>query len=144
MPAMSYDLDQKVFQALKPGIAQLDDWKGAASGIADYVATWGVERFWAMSRSSVLKGGGLPDASSGNADQKRYFAWGVARVVLCQIAGADLRIQPEMTTDQFQTQFRDLGFNQQVLMTDLLIEIADAIQFWTMRITDAQASKTPV
>jgi len=60
MPAMSYDLDQKVFQALKPGIPQLEDWKGAASGIADYVATWGVERFWAMSRSSVLRGGVYP------------------------------------------------------------------------------------
>jgi hypothetical protein len=144
MPATSYDLDQKVFQALTPGIAQLDAWKGVASGIADYVATWGVERFWAMSRSPVSRGGGIPEAGSGNADQRRYFAWGVARVVLCQIAGADLRIQPDMTTDQFQTQFQDLGFNQQVLMTDLLIEIADAIQFWTMRITDAQASQTPV
>jgi len=144
MPVMSYDLDQKVFQALSPGKDQLGEWKGVASGIADYVATWGVERFWAMSRSPVLKGGGTPDAGAGDADQRRYFTWAVARVVLCQIVGGDLGIKPEMTTDQFQAQFRELEFNQQVLMTDLLIEIADAIQFWTMRLDDAQASRSQV
>jgi hypothetical protein len=37
-----------------------------------------------------------------------------------------------------------LNFNQQVLLTDLLIEISDTIQFWTMRIKDAKESKSVV
>jgi hypothetical protein len=48
-----------------------------------------------------------------------------------------------MTTDAFQNQFRELDFNQQVLLTDLLIEISSAIQFWTMRLKDAFDSNTP-
>jgi hypothetical protein len=35
-----------------------------------------------------------------------------------------------------------LDFNQQVLLTDLLMEIAEAIQFWTMRLKDARESGT--
>jgi hypothetical protein len=31
-----------------------------------------------------------------------------------------------------------LTFNQQVLMSDLLITIAETIQFWTMRLKDAE------
>lgn len=143
MPVISYELDREVFQLLKPGSEQLEDWQGAASGIADYVASWGVERFWAMSRSLVLRGGGIPDAATGNEDRRRYFAWVVARVVLCRIVGTDLIIREDMNTEQFQNRFRELDFNQQVLLTDLLIEIADTIQFWTMRMKDARDSRTP-
>ncbi len=144
MPVSSYELDREVFQLLKPGENQLEDWQGAASGIADYVASWGVERFWAMSRSQALLGGRMPDAATGSDDEKRYFAWGVARVVLCRIVGNDLQINERMTTEQFQNRFRDLTFNQQVVLTDLLMEISDTIQFWTMRLKDAHKCNTQV
>jgi hypothetical protein len=142
MPVSSYELDREVFQLLKLGKEQLDTWQGVASGIGDYVASWGVERFWAMSRSQALLGGRIPDAAAGSEDERRYFAWGVARVVLCKIIGNDLRIREDMTTDQFQNRFRELNFNQQVLVTDLLIEISNTIQFWTMRLKDARDSNT--
>lgn len=144
MPVSSYELDREVFQLLKDGKEQLDNWQGAASGIADYVASWGVERFWAMSRSQALLGGEMPDAATGSEEEKRYFAWGVARVVLCKIVGNDLRINERMTTEEFQNRFRDLDFNQQVLLTDLLMEISDTIQFWTMRLKDAKDCNTQV
>ncbi|MEB3830788.1 hypothetical protein [Phormidium sp. CCY1219] len=143
MPVCSYELDREVFRLLNPGVNRLDDWQGAASGIADYVASWGVERFWAMSRSQRLLGGQLPDAAEGSEEERRYFAWSVARVVLCKIAGNELRIRENMSTDNFQERFRDLDFNEQVLLTDLLIEIAEAIQFWTMRLKDARDSGSP-
>lgn len=144
MPVSSYELDREVFQLLKSGFEQLETWQGAASGIADYVASWGVERFWAMSRSQVLLGGALPNAATGSEEELRYFAWSVARVVLCRIVGDNLRIRQNMTTEEFQNQFRELDFNQQVLLTDLLMEISDNIQFWTMRIKDAKDSSTQV
>ncbi len=137
MSVIHYDLDAKVFEQLNVGNDTISQWKGRASGMADYVATWGIERFWAMSRSPVLLGGGLPDANQGNDEQRRYFAWGVARVVLCQIVGNDLQIKADMDTATFQNRFRQLCFNQQVLLTDLLIEISDTIQFWAMRMSDA-------
>lgn len=138
MSVIFYDLDAKVFEQLNVGSNTIGDWKGRASGIADYVASWGVERFWAMSRSPALLGGGIPDANQGNDEQRRYFAWGVARVVLCQIVGNDLQINANMDTAEFQARFRQLNFNQQVLLTDLLIEISDTIQFWAMRMSDAR------
>ncbi len=149
MGIVFYELDPLVFQELQKGINSDDlkntfeQWQGAASEIADYVATWGIERFWAMSRSPVLKGGDIPDANSGKENQRRYFAWGVARVVLCQIC-LELKIHQEMTTEDFQKRFQDLKFNQQVLLIDLLMEIADTIQFWTMRIKDATVSNRSV
>ncbi|KKD37829.1 hypothetical protein [Limnoraphis robusta] len=142
---VSYELDREVFQLLKAGagsIEQIKQWQGAASGIADYVSNWGVVRFWAMSRSLRLLNGEIPDANEGSDEQRRYFAWGVARVVLCKIVGNDLNIRSNMTTDEFQERFQNLNFNEQVLLTDLLIEIADTIQFWTMRLKDAKNSKT--
>ncbi|MCT7977597.1 hypothetical protein [Laspinema olomoucense] len=142
MPVQPYELDREVFNLLNPGVEQLKDWQGAASGIADYVASWGVERFWAMSRSQRLLGGQLPNAAVGSEQERRYFAWSVARVALCKIAGTELAINPEMNTDQFQTRFRQLNFNQQVLLTDLLMEISETIQFWTMRLKDAKESNT--
>jgi len=144
MPVQSYELDKLVFQNLQPGQQQLRDWKGKASGIADYVATWGVERFWAMSRSPLLRGGDVPDPNQGTDDQRSYFAWGVARVVLCDILGSELNIQANMTTEDFQNRFSQLNFRQQVLLSDLLIEISDTIQFWTMRIADANENNSPV
>ncbi|PSO60200.1 MAG: hypothetical protein BRC36_14340 [Cyanobacteria bacterium QH_2_48_84] len=116
MAVDTYKLDLKVFENLQPGQQQLKDWKGKASGIADYVATWGVEQ------------------------QRSYFSWGVARVVLCDILGNELNISKDMPTANFQEQFAQLNFKQQVLLTDLLIEIAETIQFWTMRMDDANQS----
>lgn len=144
MGVQTYELDKKVFQQLQPGQAQLGDWKGKASGIADYVATWGLERFWAMSRSPLLRGGDVPDPNQGTDDQRSYFAWGVARVVVCEILGTDLQIDATMTTQQFQQRLGNLNFRQQVLLSDLLIEIAESIQFWTMRIADAEENNSNV
>jgi hypothetical protein len=144
MSVIHYDLDQRIFAQLNIGANRLNDWQGAASGIADYVANWGVERFWAMSRSSILRGGITPNFEAATDEQRRYFAWGVARIVLCQIIGGDLQINDAMTTEQFQERFRNLNFNQQVLLTDLLIEISETIQFWTMRIKDAQEAHSLV
>jgi hypothetical protein len=144
MPVSSYELDQEVFRLLKEGRAQLDNWQGAASEIADYVASWGVERFWAMSRSPVLRGGAIPEAGQGSEEQRRYFPWAVARVVLCSIVRDDLGIKDTMTTEEFQNRFRQLNFNQQVLLTDLLIEISLAIQFWTMGMKDVKDSGNSV
>lgn len=139
MAVEHYDLDRRVFHRLQAGIQHLQEWQGAASGIADYVATWGLERFWSMSRSPVLKDGAMPDPREGDKDkQRRYFAWGVARIVLGEIAGAELGIRGDMTTNEFQERLRQLTFNQQVLMSDLLIAISETIQFWTMRLKDAQ------
>ena len=140
MAVDTYKIDLKVFENLQPGQQQLKDWKGKASGIADYVATWGVERFWAMSRSPLVRGGNLPDPNQGNEKQRSYFSWGVARVVLCDILGNELNISKDMPTANFQQQFAQLNFKQQVLLTDLLIEIAETIQFWTMRMDDANQS----
>lgn len=142
MAVEHYDLDRRVFTQLNKGADHLNDWQGAASGIADYVATWGLERFWSMSRSMALIGGEIPAAGQGNNEQRRYFAWGVARVVLAEIVGAELQVRGDMTTDQFQERLRNLTFNQQVLMSDLLIAIAETIQFWTMRLKDAKNAGT--
>lgn len=142
MPVETYELDKLVFQNLQQGKSQLRNWKGKASGIADYVATWGVERFWAMSRSPQLLGGHVPSADQGNEEQRSYFAWGVARVVLCNILGKELNIKADMTTQQFQERFSELDFHQQVMMANLLMEIAETIQFWTMRIDDAQKNNS--
>lgn len=140
MPVSSYDLDRRVFRLLNGGMNEFETWQGAASGIADYAASWGIERFWAMSRSPAVLGGQIPDSTSGNEEERRYFAWSVARQVLCEIVGTDLQIQANMTTDDFLERFRQLSFNQQVLMMDLLVEISEAIQFWTMRLKDARDS----
>jgi len=140
MTVKHYELDRLVMTELQPGATtpeQLKKWQGAASGIAEYVSSWGVERFWAMSRSPQLINGVTPDPGTGTDEQRRYFAWGVARVVLCRIVGRELRLTNAMTTAEFQSRFRDLSFNQQMLLTDLLLEIADTIQFWTMRLKQA-------
>lgn len=138
MPVSYYDLDQQVFRSLKPGINQLGQWKGKASGIADYVASWGIERFWAMSRSSRITGGAI--AEDQNQEAQSYFTWAVARIVLCEVVGNNLKINSNMTTEAFQERFAQLNFNQQVLLVDLLMEIAQTIQFWTMRIEDAHGN----
>jgi len=62
----------------------------------------------------------------------------VARIVLAEVAGAELGIRSDMTTHEFQERLGQLTFNQQVLMSDLLITIAETIQFWTMRLKDAE------
>lgn len=144
MPVTSYELDKEVFRELNRRAASLDIWKGAASGIAEYVASWGLERFWSMSRSPVLLNGELPAHDQGDeTEQQRYFAWGVARVVLCRVLGDDLQIQANMDTAAFQARLENLTYNQQILVSEVLIEIADAIQFWTMRLSDAQEAGQP-
>ena len=144
MPVTSYELDKEVFRELNRGAASLGIWRGAASGIAEYVASWGLERFWSMSRSPVLLNGELPAHDQGNeTDQRRYFAWGVARVVLCRVLGDDLQIQANMDTATFQARLENLTYNQQILVSEVLIEIADTIQFWTMRLKDAQEAGQP-
>lgn len=65
MAVEHYDLDRRVFHRLQAGIQHLQEWQGAASGIADYVATWGLERFWSMSRSMALLGGSDPGGGAG-------------------------------------------------------------------------------
>ncbi|WLT40396.1 hypothetical protein NON20_24245 (plasmid) [Synechocystis sp. B12] len=62
----------------------------------------------------------------------------MARVVLCRVLGSDLSIQANMDTVAFQARLQQLNYNQQILMSEVLIEIADTIQFWTMRLKDAQ------
>ena len=139
MSITSYELDRWILDGLKPGATseeQIKNWQGAASGIAEYVSSWGLERFWAMSRSLKLLNGEV-NINSGTDENRRYFAWGVARVTLCKIVGTNLQIQADMTTEQFQARLQQLDFNQQMLMTELLLEIADTIQFWTMRLKDA-------
>ncbi|MBK4732286.1 hypothetical protein JJD41_20800 [Oxynema sp. CENA135] len=154
-PVEFYELDREVFRLLKKGIddkrgdEHLDDWQGAASEIADYVASWGLERFWAMSRSQVLKNGKMPDPTDDADKLPWYFSWSVAREVLCKIVGTELGINYDMSTAEFQERLHGsedsnysngLNFNQQVLLTDLLMEIAHTVQFWTMRFKDARES----
>ncbi len=139
-----YDLDRQILSDLTKGATDkkaLKKWQSAASGIAEYVSSWGMERFWAMSRSLKLLNGKMPAKNiTPNREERLYFAWDVARVILCRIIGTDLQIQANMTTEQFQKRFQELNFNQQMLMTELLLEIADTIQFWTMRLKDAVQS----
>lgn len=142
MGFQGYDLDKKVFEKLQPAQEQLKNWKGKARGIADYVATWGVERFWAMSRSPLLLGGNVPSSNKEKQEKRSYFAWDVARVVLCDIIGKELKIRSDMTTEEFQDRFSQLDFQQQIVLTELLIEIAETIQFWTMRMDDAQKNNS--
>jgi hypothetical protein len=132
-----YDIDYVVFNQLSLGTDTLEQWKGKASGIADYIANWGLERFWAMSRRNVGLGG-VQLGKNAPEDTQSYFSWGVARKVFCSIAGNNLGIREDMTTQQFQERLSQLNFHQQVMMSELLIEISEAIQFWTMRISDAQ------
>ncbi len=74
----------------------------------------------------------------------RYFAWSVARITLCRILGQELQIREDMTTEQLSQRFENLNINQQTLITEMLLEIADTIQFWTMRLKDTlQASNRP-
>jgi hypothetical protein len=146
MSVKHYELDRWVLAGLMPGATskdQLKNWQGASSGIAEFVSSWGMERFWAMSLSPVVLGGGLPDANAGSEEQRRYFAWQVARTVLCRIVGSDLQIRANMTTLEFQAQFQSLNFNQQMLLTDLLLEGGDTIQFWTMRLKDTLEAGQP-
>jgi hypothetical protein len=140
MTVKNYELDRWVLEGLRPGATsqeQIKNWQGAASGIAEFVSSWGMERFWATSRSAQQLGGQITDVDGDAEDSnRRYFAWAVAREVLCRIVGNDLQIRADMTTQEFQTQFQRLNFNKQMLLTDLLLEIGDTIQFWTMRLKD--------
>jgi hypothetical protein len=77
-------------------------------------------------------------------EEKRYFAWSVARITLCRILGQELQIREDMTTEQLSQRFENLNINQQTLITEMLLEIADTIQFWTMRLKDTlQAGNRP-
>jgi hypothetical protein len=140
MSVIHYELDREVFSRLDSRKTNVDDWQGAASGIADYVTSWGIERFWATSRSVRLLGG-KPATTEEEKEKYKYFAWDVARQVLCSVVGKDLEISNDMKTADFQERLKDLDFNQQILLTDLLIEISDTVQFWTMRIKEVHSGK---
>jgi hypothetical protein len=140
MGVQNYDLDREVFRLLNEGKEQVDEWQGESSGIGDYVTSWGIERFWATSRSARLLGGKLAIAEE-DKHKYRYFAWDVARQVLCLVVGKDLEISNDMKTADFQERLKHLNFNQQILLTDLLIEISDTVQFWTMRIKEVHSGK---
>ena len=135
MPVISYGLDREVFQELEKGRKNLKEWKGKASDISDYVASWGIVRFWALSRSSKEKGG------KNTSDGKNYFAWEVARKVLCRVIDKSWEIKPGMETEMFQHEFYKLDINDQVLLAELLMEIGETIQFWTMRFSDSAERK---
>jgi hypothetical protein len=148
MSISSYELDKWVLQGLKPGATNLntlENWQGRASGIAEYVSSWGIVRFWAMSRSLKMLGGKIDiESRTVTDDEKRYFAWSVARITLCRILGQELQIREDMTTEQLSQRFENLNINQQTLITEMLLEIADTIQFWTMRLKDTlQAGNRP-
>lgn len=135
MPVIPHELDLHVFSKLnkraKPN--EFDNWKGKASDISSYVATWGVVRFWALSCSQKAKGGQL---HSGDDFNQNYYAWKVAREVLCTLVKEDIKINQDMNPIDFQETFKNLSDTQQVCLSELLIEIGDTIQFWTMRIKD--------
>ena len=127
MAVISYGLDKEVFTKLEAEKQHFKVWKAKASDISDYVATWGVVRFWALSRSKKGKDG------KDELDGKSYYAWKVAREVLCLVINHNWGIKSDVCTKHFQSQFYNLDINKQILIAELLIEIADTIQFWTMR-----------
>lgn len=138
-----YELDQRVHQKLavrSQTPEQHKQWYGKASQIAEYVSSWGMVRFWALSRSQVARGGRNAENQDGEGGEN-YFAWKVAREILCELVGNDLNIQEDLITDVFQQRFYALSFNQQVLLTDLLLEIAETIQFWSVRLKEALDEK---
>ena len=100
-----------------------------------------------MSRSYEEKEGKAGEGSHKSDDQlypndgkRKFFAWKVARLVLCEILNKSLSIKANLSTQDFNDNFEKLSTNDQVMIADLLIEISDAIQFWTMRIKDSQKS----
>ncbi len=82
-----------------------------------------------MSRSLMLLGGGILEGNNIPEEEMRYFAWSVARITLCRILGQELQIREDMTTEQLSQRFENLNINQQTLITEMLLEIADTIQF---------------
>ena len=147
-----YEIDSLVFDELEPHKSTIEHWYGKASEIGDYVATWGVLRFWVMSRSQALHGNAQDrqtssqqsqDRSDKQEDEKSYIAWAVARKVLCNIAGTHFGIAEDLDTKQFKEKFYDsnLTFNHQILLSELLIEIADAVQFWAVRFKEEHDMK---
>ena len=127
MAVISYGLDKEVFNKLDAEKQHFKVWKAKASDISDYVATWGVVRFWALSRSKKGKNG------RDESDGKSYYTWRVAREVLCLVINPSWGIKSDLNTNDFQNKFYELDVKQQILIAELLIEIADTIQFWTMR-----------
>ncbi len=137
-PVVPHDLDVQVFSRLNEKAKTKEDfdkWKGKASDIVGYVAAWGVIRFWSLSFSPKGKGGTQPSAE--NFDQN-YYAWQVAREVLCEVVDNDFGLNDQMTAKDFNQHYKDnLTGIQQVILSELLIEIGNSIQFWTMRIADS-------
>ena len=83
------------------------------------------------------------DLEAKQEDEKSYIAWAVARKVLCNIAGTHFGIAEDLDTKQFKEKFYDsnLTFNHQILLSELLIEIADAVQFWAVRFKEEHDMK---
>ena len=134
MPVVSYGLDEKVLEKLQSETKGLEakEWKGKASEISDYVATWGLVRFWALSHSTQGRGGEKSD------DGKSYLTWKIAREVLCFLVGKEFDLKPKIDAVSFKEKLKTLDFEKQVLLAELLIAIADSIQFWTMRLTEKE------
>ncbi|MCB8788993.1 hypothetical protein [Planktothrix agardhii] len=144
-----YNFDKKVFAKLNRYTKEEEfkTWQAEASNIAEYIATWGVVRFWAVSRSYEEKEGKAGDGSQKSDDQlypndgkRKFFTWKVARLVLCEVLNKKLEINANLPTQGFNDKFEKLSTNNQVMIADLLIEISYSIQFWTMRIKDSKKS----
>ncbi len=99
MAVVPHELDVEVFTKLnrRAEKEEFDKWKGKASDIAGYVASWGVIRFWSLSLSTIGKGG---QQSSGQEFDQNYYAWEVARKVLCTIVRQDMGITQGMDIKQ--------------------------------------------
>ena len=132
MAVIAYGLDEKVLEKLQAATKDLkpDDWKGKASEISDYVATWGLVRFWALSHSKQERGG------KKTKDGMSYVSWKVAREVLCFLVGQEFALKPKLDALSFKEKLENLDFEKQVLLAELLMAIGDSVQFWTMRLTE--------
>jgi hypothetical protein len=148
-----YNLDNLVFNMLtKHNYTRKDQfefWQAEASTITDYIATWGVVRFWAVSRSYQSSKGNVEQAIEQsdhklyeNDYKRKFLAWKIARLALCEILDRKLKIEPNLTTQEFDKNFTELPSHEQATIAELLIEIGDAIQFWKMRIKDANKSNS--
>ncbi|VEP14888.1 conserved hypothetical protein [Hyella patelloides LEGE 07179] len=132
-------IDYEVFKRLEHRKNDLGNWQGKASEISDYVATWGILRFWALSFKKDEE----------NSSKVSYFAWQVAREVLCQIIDDSWGIDKDTLINEFNEKLYNDDPNllnvqtqRQMVIAELLIEIGDTVQFWTNRFKDSQKKNT--
>jgi hypothetical protein len=148
-----YNLDNLVFNMLtKHNYTHKDQfrlWQAEASTITDYIATWGVVRFWAVSRSYQSSKGNVEQAIEQtdhklyeNDYKRKFLAWKIARLALCETLDNNFGIEPDLPMKNFDKVFTELSSHEQAIIAELLIEIGDTIQFWKMRIKDANDSNS--